>query len=827
MENLWKDVRYGARMLTKNPAFTAVAVLSLALGIGVNSTIFSLVNAILLRPLPVSEPDRLVAVFSSLEQFEYSVTSYPDYVDIRDENDVFTGLAAHSMMSARLTREGRSELVLGEIVTGNYFQVLGIEPALGRWFLPEEDETPGTHPVAVVSHGFWERRFGSDPSIIGKDIKVNGLAYTIVGVAPPTFTGTVPGFAPEVWVPIMMTEKVSPMGMRDVEDSPTGDTILERRGDRWLFVKGRLKDGVTLEQAKAQLATIMKRLEQEYPVSNEGRSIAMLPATRVRFHPMIDDVLAPAALVILAVVGMVLLIACANVANMLLARATARKQEIAVRLAIGAGRVRLLRQLLTESLILSGLGGALGLVLAYWTTGLLLTFRPPGDLPISLELGVDRTVLLFTLGVSVLAGLFFGLVPALQASRPNLVSALKNEAVGTERGERRLSIRNLLVVGQVAVSLVLLVGASLLVRSLQNAQSMKVGFDADRLAVIGLNLDLHDYSEERGRVFNRQVLERIRALPEVTSATLATRLPVTVDLSMTGIYIEGHQQSPDDDPYLVDQTEVGADYFETFGIPLLRGRDFDERDTEDSPRVAIINESMARTYWPGEDPVGKRFRVDDLDGPAVEIVGMCQDYSVRTIGDASRPYIHWARSQDYGSAVRLVARTEGDPAALVDRLRREMLTLEPDLVFTESDTMRSLIGVTLLPVRMGAVLIGLFGLLGMILASVGLYGVIAYSVSRRTHEMGLRMALGAATGDVLRLMLRRGLIVVLVGVVLGLAGAAIVSRVLSSVLYGMSAVDPLSFTVAVTVLVAVAALANYIPARRATRIDPVIALRYE
>jgi predicted permease len=827
MENLWKDIRYGARMLTKNPGFTAVAVLSLALGIGVNSTIFSLVNAILLRPLPVSEPERLVAVFSGSEQFEYSVTSYPDYIDFRDENDVFSGLAAHSTMSTRLTLEGSSEIVLGEVVTGNYFHVLGVEPAMGRWFLPEEDETPDTHPVAVVSHGFWERRFGSDPSILGKEVRVNGLVYTIVGVTPDTFTGTLPGFSPEIWVPMMMTEKVAPMGMHDVEDSPTGDTRLEQRGNRWLFVKGRLKEGVTLQQAETQLATVMKRLEQEYPVSNEDRKIAMLPAAQVRFHPVIDQVLAPAAWVILAVVGMVLLIACANVANMLLARATSRKQEIAVRLAIGASRGRLLRQLVTESLLLSGLGGALGLFLAHWTAGLLMVFRPSSDLPITLELGVDTTVFLFTLGISILAGLVFGLVPALQASRPNLVTALKGEAASTEKGERRLSIRNVLVVAQVAVSLVLLIAASLLVRSLQTAQSMEVGFDADRLAVMGINLDLHDYSEDQGKVFNRQLLERIRALPEVTSATQATRLPITVELSMTGVYIEGHQQSPDDQPYLVDHTHVGPGYFRTFGIQLTEGRDFDDRDTDDSPQVAIINETMARTYWPTENAIGKRFHTDGLDGPTIEIVGVCRDYNVRTIGEEPRPYVHSAISQEYHASTNLVVRTDGDPAAMVGHLRQDMLDMDPDLVFTEADTMPSLIDVTLIPVRMGAVLIGLFGILGMMLAAVGLYGVIAYSVSRRTHEIGLRMALGAEAGDVLKMVFRQGMLIVLIGIALGSIGAAAVSRILSSVLYGISAVDPLSFGVASTVLLGVAFLANWLPARRAARIDPMIALRYE
>jgi len=827
MENLWKDIQFGLRMFTKNPGFTAVAALSLALGIGVNSTIFSLVNAVLLRPMPVDDPHQLVEIYSGTDLFEYSVNSYLDYVDFREQNDVFSGLIAHSMMSARITLEGRSELVVGEIVTPNYFDILGVEPQMGRWFLPEEDRTEGTHPVAVVSHGAWQRRFGSDPSILGKTAKVNGKVYTIVGVTPEEFTGTVPGFSPEIWVPMMMAEDVDPSGITDRQPSPTGDTRLEQRGTRWLFLKGRLKEGVTLEQAEAQFATIMKRLEQEYPETNEDRKITMMPAGKVRLHPMIDRYLTPAALLILAVVGLVLLIACANVANMLLARASARQQEIAVRLAIGASRMRLFRQLLTESILLSGLGGVLGLVFAYWTADLLLAFRPPGDFPITLDLGIDSRVFLFTFGISLLAGLVFGLAPALQASRPDLMTVLRNEGTRGGGSRSRLQLRNVLVVGQVAVSLVLLIGASLLVRSLESASMMDVGFDDDRLAVLGVDLDLHGYDEEAGKAFFRQLVERASAVPGVESATLVQRLPLTVDLSMTGIYIEGHQQSEDDEPYLIDVTRVASDYFRTFGVPLVQGRDFSEADTEDAPKVAIINETMARMYWPEKDPIGQRFHTEGLDGPTTEIIGVCRDYNVRTVGEEPRPFLHSPRSQRYDSFANIVARTSGDPAALVGSLRREFLALDSDLMFIDADAMPKLIEVTLLPVRMGAVLIGLFGILGMMLAAVGLYGVIAYSVARRTHELGLRMALGAETADVIKMVVRQGMVITLLGVVTGLIGAAVVSRVLSSQLYGVSALDPISFGLAALLLVGVALLANYIPARRAAQVDPVIALRYE
>jgi len=821
---MWKDIQFGARMLLKNPGFTLVAVLSLALGIGVNSTIFSLVNAILLKPMPVSEPGQLVEVYSGVEQFKYSVNSYADYVDLRDENDVFTGLVAHSMIRVTYTHEGQSELVLGEIVTGNYFQVLGVEPHLGRSFLPEEDQTEGTHHVAVVSHGFWQRRFGGDPSLLGNEIRVNGKVYTVVGIAPETFTGTMPGFAPELWVPTMMAEEVDSMGMQDVDNSPTGDTRLEKRGTRWLFVKGRLKPGATLEQAEAQLRTIMARLEKEYPESNEERTVNLMPASAVRLHPMIDEALAPAALLILAVVGLVLLIACANVANMLLSRASARKQEIAIRLAIGAGRARLLRQLLTESFLLSALGGVFGLVLAQWTSGLILALRPPSPVPIELDLGLDSRVFLFTLTISILAGLVFGLAPALRASRPDLVPALKNEA-RFEGSERRFNLKNVLVIGQIAISMILLIGAALLVRSLQNARTTDVGFALDRLAVVGIDLGLHDYSDERSEVFYRRLLERLEALPQVDSVALTQRLPLTVEISMTGIFIDGHQQSPDDDAFIVDYARVGPNYFRTLGVPLIEGRDFNSSDDE-GPPVAIINEALARTYWPDQSPVGQSYHTDGLDGPTVEIIGVCRDYDVRTVGD-KRPYLHTALNQEEFSSTNVIVQTPGDPATMVGRLRQELLAMEPNLIFLEADPMSQIAEVALLPVSLGAILIGAFGILGMILAAVGLYGVITYSVSRRSHEIGLRMALGAETGEVLKMVIRQVMVIAAIGVALGLAGGAAVSRVLSVALYGVNPIDPVSFGAAAILLLSVALLANYIPAKRATRIDPIIALRYE
>jgi predicted permease len=494
---------------------------------------------------------------------------------------------------------------------------------------------------------------------------------------------------------------------------------------------------------------------------------------------------------------------------------------------MGAGRARLLRQLLTESFLLSILGGIGGLVLATWSSSLLSAFKPPGDTHVVLSFGVDVRVFLFTLGLSMLAGLVFGLAPAFRATRLDLVASLKKEAARDEGTERRFGLRNLLVVGQVAVTLILLVGASLLVRSLQSARSMDVGFELDRLAVMEIDLGLHNYSEASGKDFYQRVLERVQALPEVSSATLARRLPLTLNRHTEGIFIEGHQQSPDDLGYPVDYTRVGPGYFKTIGIPLLEGRDLNDSDTEDAPRVAVINETMAQMYWPEESPIGERFHLYAPTGPSVEIVGVCRDYNVRTVGEDPRPYMHFSTTQSYSAHNNLLVRTTADPAHAVATLRREILAMDPDILFFESTTLASLIEITLVPVRMGAGLIGGFGVLGMMLAGVGLYGVIAYSVSRRTHELGLRMALGATTTDVIRMVLKKGMTVVLVGVGLGLLGSALLSRLLVSVLYDVSPLDPLSFGAASLVLLVVAAVANYLPARRATLVEPVVALRYE
>ena len=827
MGNLFKDLKYGLRMLLAYPGFSAVAVLSLALGIGLNTTIFSIVNSVLLRPAPVTNPDELVEIYSrNPEGLDYSSTSYPDYLDFQKQAKSFSGILGYSLMAVSLSQEGKSEFMVGEIVTGNYFDVLGVDALLGRTFLPEEDRTPGSHPVVVLGHGFWQRQFGGDSDALGQTLKLNGVQYTVVGVLPPSYPGSFPGFSPELWVPTMMAQEVEPMGIQDVQGNTTGDSRLDQRGRRWMFVKGRLAPGVTLEQAKAEMTTITARLESEYIESNERRGVTLLPAESVRFHPMLDKPLTPVALLLLSVVGIVLLIACANVANMLLARATTRRREIAVRLAVGASRARLIRQLLAESLILSGVGGGLGLLLAIWANSLLRNYRPDFALPIALDLGLDVQVLVFAIGLSILTGLLFGLAPALQASRADLISALKESATD-QKTVGRFHLGNLLVVGQVALSLVLLIGAGLLVRSLIASRAADIGFSPDPLGVLTLNLDMNGYEEEQGKNFYRQTLERVRALQEVETASIAARYPFDMNINLSDIHVDGNElTSNEEKPFVVDVTFVGVDYFRTMGIPLLEGRPFREIDTEDSPGVVIVNEKLARTLWPEESAIGKRIRRDP-DSPPLEIVGVASNHKIRTIGENPRPYLHFARAQNYNAYGSLLIRSRGDATATVETVRRELLQMNPELTIMDAVSFNDQLAVSLYPVRMGSRLLGGFSLLAVLLAAIGLYGLIAYWVSQRTHEVGIRMALGAETHRVMALVLKRGMLLAGLGVAIGLVASMLANKALAGILFGIPAVDFLTLAAGACILLVAALVANAIPAWRASRVDPMIALRYE
>ncbi|MFY9609329.1 MAG: ABC transporter permease [Blastocatellia bacterium] len=826
MQTLWQDLRYGCRMLLNSPGFTGLAVLALALGIGANSTIFSLVNALLLRPLPVEKPEQLAAVYTSdFSSGNYGTSSYPDYLDFRDRNQVFSGLVAYTATPFSLNVDGVNERAFGEVVSGNYFADLGVKMALGRGFLPEEDQTPGSHPVVVIGHKLWQGRFGGNPGIVGRSVIMNGHAFTVVGVAEEEYSGLLRGLAADLWVPAMMMNQAVP-----------GSDNLVERGNRSFFVMGRLKPGVTLDQAQSNFGSIAEQLFKEWPqrwnnIRNEPRVISLVPESEARVMP---DVRTPVVIfmaLLMAVVGLVLLIACANVANLLLARAAARRKEFAIRLALGAGRLRLIRQLLTESVLLAVLGGVGGLLLALWGVELLMAFKPPVPVPIEIDLSIDWRVLGFTFGVALLTGVLFGLAPALAASRPDLVPSLKDEAgaVGAGRGRGRL--RGTFVIVQVALSLLLLICSGLFLRSLRNASSIDPGFDADNLLVMAMDLQLQGYNETTGRNFSSQLLDRVRALPVVESASITDALPLGLDGARRGITIEGYTAQAGESTE-VNSAFVTPGYFETLRIPVLRGGAFDGQDRAGSLGAVMINEAFARRYWPGQDPIGKRIqrgvgRSGSNDSPYLAVVGVVKDGKYATLGEEATPFFYLNLAQDYLSAPTLIVRTRGNPFDCLPAVRNEVAALDKNLPLYDVKTMREHLGLALLPARLAGSVLGVFGLVALLLAASGIYGVMAYAVAQRTREIGIRMALGARAVDVLKLVVRQGMTLVVIGVVIGLTGAFFLTRLLESFLFGVTSTDPATFAAIALLLVAVALAACFVPARRATRVDPMVALRYE
>jgi predicted permease len=815
------DVRYALKWLLRSPGFAAVAVLSLGIGIGFNAALFSIVDALLFRPLPVERPDRLVDVYTKGSDGDtYATNSYPDFLDFRAKNTVFGDMLAYSPSIAAVKAGDRSRMALGEIVTGNYFQLLGVNAAMGRTLLPDDD-TPGAPRVTVISHWLWRYGFGADPSVLGRTLLIHGQAYTIVGVAPERFTGMVPMLQPELWTAIAWVEDVEPAGIQDAVPSPTGTSRLDRRGQRWVFAKGRLKDGETGERAQANMAVLMNQLAAEYPKTNDKRPV--MTAMNVRIHPQADRALRPVAAGLMVAIGLVLVIACANVANMLLARASGRRREIGIRLAIGASRGRLIRQLLTESLVLAALGAATGIALAALALQAIAALPLPIPIPVSLALRIDARVLTFTIAIATAAGLFAGLAPATRSTRNGLVSDLKDDAVVTKAG-RRWTIRDGLVVLQTAVTLVLLVAAGLLTRSILHAQRVDLGFRTNGIAALGAELGLIGYDEKKATQLIERAVERIAAQPGVQSVSRVVRQPLAINYNRNTIFFP-ERQTPDDRGTSIDATWVDGTYFSTLGVALLRGRNFTAGDTPTSPKVAIVNDAFVRRYWPGSDGLGRRFRARDSRGTDYEVVGVVGDYKVNTVGEAQTPYIHYAIGQRDFTGNVVLARTSGDAAALLAAMRREMLALEPNTVFLDSQTMAAQVDAALLPARVAAQTIVLVGIVATLLAAVGLYGVVAYTVGRRTREIGIRMALGAAPGGVLGMVMRQGLTLAGAGSAAGLLLAWVAARMIAATLYGVGAFDPAAWSAAVAVLLTSASLANYIPARRAARVDPSVALR--
>jgi predicted permease len=811
MATLFQDLRYGLRLLAKNPAFALLIVLTLGLGIGVNTIIFDFVNALLLRPPAVQASSRLLELWQrnpkapGLE--EYVPLTYPDYVYYRDRNQVFAGLLAFDgeMRPVSWSRGGEGQMVQGQLVSGNFFSVLGLAPALGRFFLPEEDQLAGGQPVVVLSRPFWKIQFADDPAVLGKTLVLNGTSFTVVGVAPASFTGIVIGNEPDFWAPLSTTTQFT----RD-------NSFLTSEGSFWLFGIGRLKPGVSPSQAQANLKILSGSIQQSYPQNHKDLEAATFRVTLVP-EPFRGYVAAFTGL-LMVVVGLVLMIACANAANLLLAQATGRRREMAIRAALGAGRVRLLRQMLIESSIVAVLGGSVAVLLTKWATPALLALKPP-SLPIRLEVHLDWRVLTFTFATSIATAILFGLAPALRTSRTDASLALKEE--GLIGGLRSSRLRSALVVAQIAVCLVLLISAGLCLRSLINAKSLDPGFDTRHVALAVLDPGSLGYSEVKGRIYYQQLLSRVEALPGVSSASLASHLPLTTGNWTQEITIEGHKSSPGSELSMPLMT-VGPQFFATMGIPLERGREFTEQDSSPTPSVVIINTSMAAQFWPGQDPIGRHFKVIEQD---VEIIGVAKTGKYRTLGEDPQPFMYLPIG--YRSRTTLVVRTAGDPRSLLPALRHELQALDPNVVPFDLETIQEYMALPMFPARSTALLLGAFGLLALVLAVAGLYGVMSCAVSQRTREMGVRMALGAADRDLLKLVVGHGLRLTLVGLACGLLGAFALTRVLASLLYGIRPTDPFTFVIMPLLLALVTTLASYIPARRATKVDPMAALRYQ
>ena len=821
MGDMWHDFRYGLRVLRKSPGFTAIAVLSLALGIGANTAIFSLANAVLLRPLPVSEPDRLVTISSAGPGRDRLAVSYPDYLDFRDRNEVLSGLLCWGELPLSVSTGGQADQVTGMLVSGNYFSVLGVTPAHGRFFGPEVDGETG-ESITVISFGLWQRRFSGDPAIIGRQVFLNGNQFTIIGVAPKGFTSTMRVFAPDAWVPVTMQPRVIPQSQE----------MLSSRGARFLTMTSRLKPGVSVAQAEANLSSIEQQLAEAYPDKNQeseegnlrGWGVKLLPAGS--FPPRIRAVLMGFLALLFALSGLVLLVACANLSSLLLARSLQRRKEIAVRLALGASRFRILRQLLVESVMLCVLSGIAGVLLAVWLNRLLLTFQPSFALPFELDLRLDIRVLSAAFLLALVTGVVFGLLPALQASRPDVVNALKDDA---RTGGRRASrLRNAFVVGQVAMSMLLLIGAGLFLRAIAEGSTRYQGLDPEHVQTATFDPRFLGYDEPRTREFYSQLLERVRALPGVEGAGLAQVITFGESRATTGFAVAGSTAANPDDLPQVEFNVISTGYLATLKIGLLQGRDFTEADRAGALRVAIIDETAATQWFQGSDALGQHV----TDGRnEYEIIGIAERGNQRSPSEAAHPFVYVPYPQWHGeipgSRMTLHLRTSAPAPDVYAAIRRVVSNLDSQMPLQYAAPLTEYIRLELLPQRLAASMAGALGLVGLALAAMGIFGVVSYSVTQRTHEIGIRMALGAQAGDVLALILREGIKIAVMGLGFGLLAALAVTRLVASLLYGVSAVDPITFLGVSVLLALVTLLASYLPARRATKTDPMEALRYE
>ncbi len=815
---LFKDVKFAFRMMRKAPGFTAVAVLSLALGIGPNTAIFSLVDTVLLQEWGVAEPESLVDVYSLTDDGRH-FQSYRYIYELVDEGapDIFEEVTSYTMQTVIFQQgDGRGEMVLGEMVTGNYFEVMGVPAARGRTFSPEEDATPGTHPVLVLSDRYWRARYDADPGVVGGEVRINGRPYTVIGVAPGTFKGRIaPGVGSDFWVPMSMYPHLSPT-------QPNQGNLL---------ISGRLRDGVTAAQAEAAVNTVATRYNEERLAENPDRQfrleLATVSVAEVRLNPDFDQIVMAMAGLLFVAVGLVLLVACVNLAGFFLARATDRRKEMAVRVAMGAGKRTILRQLLVESVVLAFLGGAVGLFLGILATRLLVGIDPPMEIPLNLEAGLNARVFFFTGLATAIATLIFGLTPALEATRAPVASTLRDEA-GSSGGVKKAWVRKSLVGAQMTLSTVLLVGAGLFLRSLKEASEITVGFDTGPAAVVNVESWASEYTPEEMDVFVEDVLRFVRSEPGVTAAGVTARLPLDLGTINNSMTIPGVDPPPGRDRHTMEFTTVTPGYFEAMGIRLLEGRTIEENDRDGTPDVAVVTQAVAERYWPGESAIGRTVYYGGDEGTPVTIVGVVENTKIWSLTEPPRPYFYlpWDQKASFGS-FHVVARGNTPAPQLAARIRDEALRIDPDLYLSRVGTLDDHLDYIFFLPRMAAVLLSIAGILALVLACVGLYGMVSYAVARRTREMGIRMALGAEQASVVTMLVKGGLSLVVIGGVFGLGAAAGLGVLAQRFLIGVAGMDPVSLLGAPFVLGAAALMAAYLPARRASRVNPVEALRTE
>jgi predicted permease len=822
---LLQDFRYGSRVLLKSPGFVIAAVMSLALGIGANATIFTMINTIFLQPLPVEKPSELMFVYgtdtnnaSNAIFGQFMPVSYPNYIDYKNRNSVFSELGVYSFPNpVSLGTGGKPEPINVQLVSGNYFSVLGVKAALGRTFSPEEDQAAGSSSVAVLDYKFWQRRFGGNPGIVGEKIRLNGHPFTVIGIAPRGFDGTIGVVTPDMWTPVMSFDAIL------AGATFPGGPVDKNRRLLSLNAFGRLKPQVSLAQAQSALQTIGRELEKEFPNENRGRNVGIMPLLQATIPPAFRPLLLQGSGVLMAIVGLVLLIACANVANLMLARASARRREFTVRLALGGARLRLVRQLLIESLIVAVPGGLLAIAVAMGGRSLIVSLLPPAVNPANLNMPIDATVLVFTLGLAVLSAILFGLAPAIRASRSDLASDLKERLGGG--GVSRYKWRNLLVFVQVTLSVVALASAGLFVRSLSNAQTVDLGFESQNLVTVPYNVALNNYDQSRGREYHRLIVDRVRTLPGVAAASVSLALPMSPPFQRT-VFPEGQEDIKTKSGSLVYTNIVGAGYFETVRMPMLRGRGFSDADREGQQKVVIINEAMARRFWPDQEVLGKRLRFFG-DTEQSLIVGIVRNAKYIFIGEDPQPMAYSPLEQNYSPGMSLIVRTATRPDNMKAMIEREVQALDRGIPLNNIQTISELLSASLTGARVAATLLGVFGLLALALAGVGIYGVMSYSVNLRAQEIGIRMALGARRQDVLKMVLRQGMTIVSIGLAVGLVLAAGIGRMMSGLLYGVGTADLLAFSTSAAVLLFVALIANFVPARRATTVAPNSVMRYE